>query len=79
MREWDNRNPTWHAKQALESEQKQQWFSAVFHLRRLVQLNQFNPTLPIRLAIAESNWFKQSVKELLQRRGYKPSPIPLAD
>jgi eukaryotic-like serine/threonine-protein kinase len=60
LREWAKPHPSWHAEQAWDSEQKQQWFAAKFHLKKLLELNQFNPTLPIRLAIAEANWAKQA-------------------
>jgi eukaryotic-like serine/threonine-protein kinase len=42
----------WHEQEAGQCEASQRWFGAVFHLRHLLELNQRNPELSARLAVA---------------------------
>jgi hypothetical protein len=44
----------WHEGEAAECEASQRWFAAVFHLRRLLELNPSNPEVIGRIAAAQS-------------------------
>jgi len=43
----------WHEEEASECEASRRWFAAVFHLRRLLELDPLNPGLAARLAAAQ--------------------------
>jgi hypothetical protein len=43
----------WHEQEAGECEASHHWFGAVFHLRRLLELNPLNPEVSARLAVAQ--------------------------
>jgi WD40 repeat protein/serine/threonine protein kinase len=44
---------TWHEQEAGECEASHRWFGAVFHLRRLLELNPLNSEVSARLAVAQ--------------------------
>ena len=49
---WAQPNPDWHAQQARDAERSKQWFTAVFHLRRLAGLTPVDGAITIRFANA---------------------------
>ncbi len=62
----------WHEREAGECEVNHRWFAAVFHLRRLLELDPENPAITARLAAAQA----AHEQEERSRANGAPSPNP---
>ena len=62
----------WHEREAGECEASHRWFVAVFHLRRLLELNPQNPDVIARLAVAQGALEQEEQGRARERVPAKP-------
>ena len=66
----------WHEQEAGECEASHRWFGAVFHLRRVLELNPQNPEVSARLAVAQGALQQEEQGRTTGRASAQKPPAP---